>query len=761
MGSSAGRMRTHSAAQRGSLAPVELDHASCEHSAVVHVFAAMALAPVNDGEHDERIAQGPTSPPRARRVPVHPPVVDAAGRREHREHQASVRASGTRDRTRLARRPDRRHRLRPGRVGRLGGLAGRLSTSGHATSGMGRAGIVMGLEVSRLARNNADWHRLLEICALADTLILDEDGVYDPTSFNDRLLLGLKGTMSEAELHVLKARLRGGILNKVRRGEYRCRASDRFRVRRGRQRRPRSRLAGPGDDRVLLRDVLPGRLRAPDGQGVPERGPLLSISPSQPRRREGDLPTADRVDGDAHAAQPTIRRRLRVRTATAIAEPPMGRRSSESAIAATGSPASRTLIPATSPGSDTRRISESSRANGRGYEVARSSPPREGAALLQGRAVCGRCGRHFRVRYAARRGRLESWYVCDRANGEPRRAELPVDRRAPDRRGGRALVAERMTPAAVELALEIRQGDRSSARGGRSAALSRDRARPDRSGSGAAPIHDGRSEQSPRRRYARGRLERQAACAGQGTRGTGARPTSRIGLVLDDAIRERLVAMTTDFKKLWADPATPNRERKRLLAYIIEDVTLIKFQAEGSTKIHVRFKGGKTETLTTLNPKSSAQQVKTPTEIVELVDQLLDDHIYSEIADLLNERGLRPGGSARPGREHARLHREASRLSRPRLRPPLRYDRLRDRGMLTKKEMARRLGIHEAHARPVGEARDHHQTCLQRPRVPVRGSRAEPADQALQPMGSAGRPSGAHRRRAHDSQDAYIEPEEV
>jgi DNA invertase Pin-like site-specific DNA recombinase len=87
--------------------------------------------------------------------------------------------------------------------------------------GLGRAGIVMGLEVSRLARNNADWHRLLEICALANTLILDEDGVYDPTNFNDRLLLGLKGTMSEAELHVLKARLRGGILNKVRRGEYR------------------------------------------------------------------------------------------------------------------------------------------------------------------------------------------------------------------------------------------------------------------------------------------------------------------------------------------------------------------------------------------------------------------------------------------------------------------------------------------------------------------------------------------------------------
>ncbi|EQD79317.1 resolvase domain-containing protein, partial [mine drainage metagenome] len=84
---------------------------------------------------------------------------------------------------------------------------------------MGHAGIVLGLEVSRLARNNADWHRLLELAALSRTLICDEDGVYDPAHFNDRLLLGLKGTMSEAELHVLKSRLQGGILNKARRGE--------------------------------------------------------------------------------------------------------------------------------------------------------------------------------------------------------------------------------------------------------------------------------------------------------------------------------------------------------------------------------------------------------------------------------------------------------------------------------------------------------------------------------------------------------------
>jgi DNA invertase Pin-like site-specific DNA recombinase len=87
-----------------------------------------------------------------------------------------------------------------------------------AEVGLGQVGLVLGLEVSRLARNSSDWHQLLEICALTRTLILDEEGLYDPATFNDRLLLGLKGTMSEAELFVLRARLQGGILNKARRG---------------------------------------------------------------------------------------------------------------------------------------------------------------------------------------------------------------------------------------------------------------------------------------------------------------------------------------------------------------------------------------------------------------------------------------------------------------------------------------------------------------------------------------------------------------
>ena len=107
------------------------------------------------------------------------------------------------------------------------GLSGASATdrSGFARMtadvALARVGIILGLEVSRLARNNADWYQLLDLCAMTDTLIGDADGLYHPAQFNDRLVLGLKGTMSEAELHILRARLDGGIRNKAARGELR------------------------------------------------------------------------------------------------------------------------------------------------------------------------------------------------------------------------------------------------------------------------------------------------------------------------------------------------------------------------------------------------------------------------------------------------------------------------------------------------------------------------------------------------------------
>ena len=117
-----------------------------------------------------------------------------------------------------------------------------------ADVGLGKVGIVLGIEVSRLARSNAAWYQLLDLCALTDTLIADCDGIYHPALYNDRLVLGLKGTMSEAELHVLKARLRGGSLHKAGKGEATPAAARGLSVRRDGTRQAHAGRGGRGRD---------------------------------------------------------------------------------------------------------------------------------------------------------------------------------------------------------------------------------------------------------------------------------------------------------------------------------------------------------------------------------------------------------------------------------------------------------------------------------------------------------------------------------
>jgi DNA invertase Pin-like site-specific DNA recombinase len=557
--------------------------------------------------------------------------------------------------------------------------------------GLGRAGIVMGLEVSRLARNNADWHRLLEICALANTLILDEDGVYDPTNFNDRLLLGLKGTMSEAELHVLKARLRGGILNKVRRGEYRCVLPTGFVY-------DESGVVVLDPD-AQVRDTIAhffetfSRVGSAHQTVKAFRGEGLRF-PSRLRGRGAGVIFRPLT---ASAAMRTLRNPRyagayaygqRVYGRTVDGKKTQRKRECDDWLA---------CIPNAHPGYITwDRYQENLRllaSNGQGYDVARVSPPREGVALLQGRAVCGRCGQHMRVRYREGRGKLESWYVCDRATdsrAEPNCQSLagsPIDEAV-----GR-LVAEKMTPAAVELALEIRkeiEARYDEADQLRCHAIERAQVDADLAQRRFMMV-------DPANRLVADTLEsdwnaKLRALAKARDERERARREDR--LAIDDALRERLVAMTTDFTRLWSAPSTPSRERKRMLAYLVEDVTLVKLPGDGITKINVRFRGGHTTTLTAVNPKASWEKVKTPSELVELVDRLLDEHVYGEIADILNARGLRPGGAAWPGRGGARftVGRVQYVVHAYRLRP--RRDRLRARGLLTKKELAGRLGIH-------------------------------------------------------------------
>ncbi|WP_348633856.1 recombinase family protein [Rhizobium sp. CCGE531] len=476
--------------------------------------------------------------------------------------------------------------------------------------GMGHAGIVMGLEVSRLARNNADWQRLLEICALADTLILDEDGVYDPASFNDRLLLGLKGTMSEAELHVIKARLRGGILNKARRGEFRC--------------------------------PLPTGL-------VYDHSGNVALDP--------DMQIRETI---AHFFETFSRVGSASQTVKAVRQEGI-------------------LFPS--------RLHDS-------QTVFRPLTPSTAMRVLQGRAVCGQCGRHFHMRYAARRGRQEAWYVCDRARSNRGEHVCQAIAAPPVDEAIGMLIADQMTPAAVELAIEVRkeiearheEADRLRCRAIERAQTEADLAQRrfmlvDPNNRLVADTLEGEWNEKLRI-LANAREERERA-------------QEHDQFILNKAVHERLVTMTADFKKLWTNSETPNRERKRLLAHIIEDVTLLKLPKRGTTKAHIRFKGGKTQTLVTISPKSPSQQVKTSPDVIQLIDKLLDDHIFSEIADILNNQGYRPGSVTRRDQRNARFTTKRVTYLVREYKLRSRYDRLRDRGMLTKKEAAAHLNIHE------------------------------------------------------------------
>jgi hypothetical protein len=332
-------------------------------------------------------------------------------------------------------------------------------------------------------------------------------------------------------------------------------------------------------------------------------------------------------------------------------------------------------------------------ANGHGYDAARGSPPREGVALLQGRAVCGRCGRYMRSRYRDQRGRLESWYICDRAtdaSAEPSCQTIAGS--AVDAAVGR-LVTEKMGPSAVDLALEIRR--EIEARYDEADQL---RCRATERAQIDANLAQRRFMMvDPGNRLVADSLEadwNEKLRLLENARDERERGRRRDEIVIDDAIRDRLVEMTTNFKRLWSDSSTPNRERKRMLAHVIEDVTLVKLPHECRTRVLVRFRGGQTATLTTMNPKASWEMVKTSTEIVKLVDQLLDDHLDADIAEILNARGLRPGGSAWPGRAVARFTSKRVQYIVHTYGLRSRFDRLRARGLLTKEELSQRLGIH-------------------------------------------------------------------
>lgn len=553
-----------------------------------------------------------------------------------------------------------------------------------AEVGLGRAGIVLGLEVSRLARNSADWHRLLEICALSDTLILDEDGVYDPAHFNDRLLLGLKGTMSEAELHVLRARLRGGILTKARRGELRCPLPVGFVHYTG------ARVVLDPDKQVQDSVRLLFQTFARTG----------AASATVKYFRQQGLLFPTRVAAGARKGELSWVPLSVSRAANALHNPWYAgayaygrgrwRKQADGRTRHERLPKSEwhALIKDAHPGYISweeherieQRLQESAKALA--WE-RRQSPPREGPALLQGRAVCGLCGNRMHVHYNLRRGgQLVPNYVCfgrGRDFGDP--ACQSIVGTEIDAAVGKLLV-EAVTPMALELALAVQQEitarldetDRLRHRQVERAQYEADQAR------------HRYMQVDPANRLVADSLE---ADWNAKLRALGAaqedyqRRRTADRLAVEENERQRILSLATDFPAAWRDPNTPQRERKRMLGLLIEDVTLIK-QRQITTA--VRFRGGATTTLTLPRPLTAQQLRVTHDDVRRQIDTLLDEYTDAQVANVLNERGLRTGAGDAfdPASVHwVRFSHKLKSLTQ----------RLLDAGWLTGKQIASKLGV--------------------------------------------------------------------
>src|SRR5438445_3117435 len=324
---------------------------------------------------------------------------------------------------------------------------------------LGRVGIVLGLEVSRLARNSTDWHRLLELCALGDTLILDEDGLYDPAHFNDRLLLGLKGTMSEAELHVLKARLRGGILSRARRGELKQMVPVGF--------------VHDAQDRVIL---------DPDAQvqasvrlffeSFKRTGSCLAVVKEFhakgllfPRRLRSGVHKGELVWAELlHCRARQIIHNPRYAGAFVFGRTKQRRLPNGKVCSRLVPSEEWILLRDVHPGYITWEEYQSNRQRGKSNAVAcsperRRGLAREGTAHLQLLVICGTCGERMSVRYHSHRNQSVPTYWCGR--GPLQRGEdglcQTVHGSALDPAIG-DVAMEAMTPLATEGGLTCRQG---------------------------------------------------------------------------------------------------------------------------------------------------------------------------------------------------------------------------------------------------------------------------------------------------------------
>jgi DNA invertase Pin-like site-specific DNA recombinase len=508
---------------------------------------------------------------------------------------------------------------------------------------MGKVGAVFALEASRLARSCADWHRLLELCSLTGTLIIDEDGCYDPADFNDQLLLGLKATMSHAELHMMHARLQGGKLNKAKKGELRrplpvglCYDDE-------------GQTVFDADEEVrgavgLLFDAF-----RETGSAYAAVHRFAEAGMKFPKRAYGGV-----WDGKLIWGRLSHTRMLNVLRNPAYAGTYVhGRYRYVREISADGEIRCKVIsVPMSSwqviihdhhPGYiswqtflDNKAMLERNQTNGE--DTLLSGPAREGLALLQGLLLCGSCGRRLSVRYKGNGG-IYPTYECSRLKREglaPRscmhvRCDL-LDKPIGER------VLEILRPAQIEIALKaLEELERQDKAVDRQWQMRLERAEYE------AQLRQRRYEEvDPSNRLVAATLEQrwnQALEDLQKLRQEYTERQSSEALAVTPEQRAHARQLARDIPRLWKAPTTKAKDRKRILRLLIKDITVEKLPEPKQMVAHVRWQGGACEDIPFRLLPRACDQTRYPAKIVEEVRDFAKTSPDDQIVATLNQQG--------------------------------------------------------------------------------------------------------------------------
>ncbi len=506
---------------------------------------------------------------------------------------------------------------------------------------MGQVGAIFSLESSRLARSNKDWHRLLELCAITKTLVFDGDGCYDPADFNDSLVLGMKGTFAQAELHIIRARLHGGKLNKAQKGELRFPLP----------------IGLVFDDQRIALDPdqeVQGAVRMVFELFARENSAYAVVQGFQ----ELGLRFPRRAYGGAWDGKLLWGRLTHSRVLSILANPVyagtyvFGRHQSHKQIGPSGEIRTqlrrmpqdewRVVIHDHHPGcvswqqflANRQRLA----ANRTNLEVL-SGPAREGLCLLQGLLLCGTCGRRLGVRYTGNGG-LYPTYQCIWKHREalaPCACLTVPSKPLDDAITERLLTA--VTPLTIKLALEaltrLEERDHAVA-----AQWQRriERARYD------VDLAERRYEAvDPANRLIASTLEQRWNDAMQRLRdlevelATFERQALRSVTVEQ---KRQILQLGRDFPRLWAAPTTTSCDRKRMLRLLINDITVVKGPEPKQLRLHIRWQGGAIETIAIRLPPNRAEAIRYPDTFIARVRILAERHNDHDIVALLNRDGL-------------------------------------------------------------------------------------------------------------------------